>query len=103
MGIQLKPNTNTFIPIPKKLKAVNCSDFRAISLISHVTKPLLKAILEINNSKIELEISPTQSGLRRRMGAREGIFNLRTINERYLESTKMFIFTLSTMRKLSIE
>ena len=42
---------STFIPIPKKSKAVNCSDFRTISLMSHVTKTLLKVILERNNAK----------------------------------------------------
>ena len=36
---------STFIPIPKKAKAVNCTDFRTISLMSHVTKMLLKIIL----------------------------------------------------------
>ena len=73
---------STFIPIPKKSKAVNCSDLRTISLMSHVTKTLLKVILERNKTKIDWEISPTQSGFRRGMGTREGIFNLRTINER---------------------
>ena len=56
--------------------------------MSHVTKTLLKVILERNKAKIDWEISPTQSGFRRGMGTREGIFNLRTINERYLEKHK---------------
>ena len=79
---------STFIPIPKKARAVNCSDFRTISLMSHATKVLLKVILERNKAKIDGEISDNQSGFRRGMGTREGIFNLRTINERYLEKHK---------------
>ena len=34
-----------FITIPKKPKALECSDFRTISLMSHVMKALLKIIL----------------------------------------------------------
>ena len=33
---------STFIPIPKKVKVVNCTDFQTISLMSHITKNLLK-------------------------------------------------------------
>ena len=77
---------STFTPIPKKSKAVICSDFRTISLMSHVTKALLKVILERNKAKINWDVSPIQSRFRRGMGTREGIFNLRTINERYPEN-----------------
>ena len=38
--------------------------------------------------KIDVEISKTQSGFRKGWGTREGIFNLRTINEIYLEKGK---------------
>ena len=73
---------STFLLIPKKSKAINCSYFRTISFMSHVTKALMKVILERNKAKIDWEVSPTQSGFRRGMGTREGIFNLRTIIER---------------------
>ena len=33
-----------FVPIPKKPKAQNCNEYRTISLMSHVTKLLLKII-----------------------------------------------------------
>ena len=79
---------STFLPIPKKAKAVSCSDYRTISLMSHITKVLLKVILQRNKTKIDVEISETQSGFRKGRGTREGIFNLRTINERYLEKGK---------------
>ena len=71
----------TFVPVPKKLKALKCSDFRTICLMSYVTKALMKVILERNKAKINWEINYTQSRFRRGMVTREGIFNLRTINE----------------------
>ena len=79
---------STFIALPKKAKAVNCTDFRTISLMSHVTKILLKIILHRNSAAIDREIGENQSGFRKGKGTREGIFNLRTINERYLEKQK---------------
>ena len=79
---------STFIPIPKKVKAVNCTDFRTISLMSHVTKILLKIILHRNSAVIDREIGENQSGFRKGKGTREGIFSIRTINERYLEKQK---------------
>ena len=79
---------STFIPIPKKAKAVNCTDFRTISLMSHVTKMLVKIILHRNSTVIDREIGENQSGFRKGKGTREGIYNLRTINERYLEKQK---------------
>ena len=48
-------------------------------------KLLLRIILDRIEQKVEEEIGETQSGFRRGKGTREGIFNLRTILERYLE------------------
>jgi hypothetical protein len=77
-----------FITIPKKPKALECSDFRTISLMSHVMKALLKIILARNEKKVEAEISENQSGFRPGKGTREGIFNLRIIIQRYIEVQK---------------
>ena len=74
-----------FITIPKKPKAQNCTDFRTISLMSHITKLLLKIIQQRIIGKIEGEISSYQSGFRQGTGTREGIFNIRTLCERSLE------------------
>jgi hypothetical protein len=41
-----------FITIPKKPKALECSDFRTISLMSHVMKAFLKIILHRNEKEI---------------------------------------------------
>ena len=79
-----------FVPIPKKAKAVNCADFRTISLMSHFTKLLLRIILERNKRRLEQEVGETQSGFRTGKGTREGIFNMRMICERYLEDAKRY-------------
>ena len=73
------------ITIPKKAKAQVCSELRTISLMSHVTKLLLKIIQQPIANKIDQECSNLQSGFRPGIGTREGIFNLRTILERALE------------------
>ena len=36
--------TSVFIPIPKKLNAKECSNFRTIMLISHASKEMLKIL-----------------------------------------------------------
>ena len=77
-----------FVPIPKKPKAQNCSEYRTISLMSHVTKLLLKIIQVRITVRINKEVSELQSGFRSGMNTREGIFNLRCICERALEVNK---------------
>ena len=79
---------STFIKLPKKPNALDCAEHRTISLMSHLMKLLLKIILTRNDQRIENEISACQSGFRPKMGTREGIFNLRTIIERFLEKQK---------------
>ena len=73
---------SVFITLPKKPKPMICTEFRTISLMSHVTKLLLKMIQQIMDRKIDKEVSRLQSGLRTGIGTREGIFTLRTICER---------------------
>jgi len=63
-----------FITIPKKAKAQDCTELRTISLMSHVTKILLKIIQKRIANKIDQECSNLQSGFRRGIGTREGIF-----------------------------
>ena len=60
----------------------------------HATKILLKILLYRNFAAIDHEIGENQSGFRKGKGTREGIFNLRTINERYQRSRKMYINAL---------
>ena len=79
---------STFIRLPKKSKAVECTEFRTLSLMSHMLKVLLRIILRRNKILLEKEIDVTQSGFIGGKGTREGIFNMRTISERYLQLNK---------------
>ena len=93
-----------FITLPKKPKAMICTEFRTISLMSHVTKLLLKIIQQRMANKIDKEVSRLQSGFRPGTGTREGIFNLRTpyVKEELMYK-KMCIYALSITQKLLIE
>lgn len=63
---------------PKKLQALlqalDCSDYRTISLISHVLKLLLKIYLERICPKIKLEIPYIQFGFVSDQGTKNAIF-----------------------------
>ena len=71
-----------FVQYPKKQKHKIAMEYRTISLMSHVTKLLLKIIQVRITAKINKEVSELQSGFRLGMGIRERIFNLRSICER---------------------
>ena len=92
-------DTFNYITIPKKPKALECSDFRPISLMSHSMKDLLKIILDRNEKKLKAEISENQSGSQPGEGTREGIFNLRIIIQRYLEVQKPVIICVIDYEK----
>ena len=82
-----------FVPILKKPIAQNCTEYKTISLMSHMTKLLLKIIQVRITAKVHKEVGELQSGFRSGMGMREGIFNLRSICERALEvGKKVYIF-----------
>ena len=79
---------SVFITLPKKPKAMICTEFRTISFMSHVTKLLLKIIQQRMANKIDKEVSKLQSGFRPGTGTQEGIFNLQTICERATDIQK---------------
>jgi len=86
--IPMEMRKSVFLQIPKKPKAQNCTDFRTISLMSHVTKLLLKIIQIRIKYRRDKEISKLQSGFRPGKGTREGLFNIRTVCERAIEMGK---------------
>lgn len=81
-------NESTFVRLPKKAKATMCTEYRTLSLMSHILKALLRIILMRNIKRIENEISEMQSGFITGKGTREGIFNMRMICERYSEMNR---------------
>jgi len=74
-----------FIPIPKTTKALDCSDYRTIALISHASKILFQLIKKIITPIIERQLSESQMGFRKGKGTRDAIFQLRMIGERTLK------------------
>jgi hypothetical protein len=61
------------IPLPKKQNAVECSDHRTISLISHASKILLRILTKRIEGKTNEFVGKTQFGFRRGCGSREAI------------------------------
>lgn len=76
------------IPIPKKENAVECGDYRTISLICHASKIMLKVLTKRLESKAESFLSNRQFGFRKGVGTRDAIAVMRMICERGLEYGK---------------
>ncbi|CAF1302854.1 unnamed protein product [Adineta ricciae] len=74
-----------FIALPKKSGATECELHRTISLMSHVTKILLKILMMRMKNKITPEIAKVQYGFMPDKGTRNAIFILRMIIERSIE------------------
>ena len=73
---------------PKNPEQTKCTEYRTLSLMSHVFKLLLHMIIKRIRLTIENDISDTQSGFMTGKGTGEGIFNIRTIIEKYLDVNK---------------
>ena len=57
-----------FIPISKKPKATRCQEYGTISIMSQVTKLLLKIVMDRMKGKIEAELDDALSGFRQGKG-----------------------------------
>jgi hypothetical protein len=77
-----------FIAIPKKPGATECELYRTISLMSHVTKILLRILMMRARSKIKPAIAQEQFGFKEDSGTRNAIFTLRMLGERAIEMQK---------------
>src|SRR6478609_6456300 len=73
------------IPLQKKMNAVDCSDHRTISLISHASKILLKILNNRIDAKARDFIGQNQFGFRKGCGMRDATRVMRMIYERSLE------------------
>ena len=87
-----------FIHIPKKPKATRCQEYRTISIMSQVTKLLLKIVMDRMKRKIEAELDDDQSEFRQGKGTREGLLNLRLVCERHLEEQQV-VYMFLRLRK----
>ena len=77
-----------FMVIPKKEGATDCEKHRTISIMSQVSKIILKVIGLRMKNKIEQYVDDEQFGFRKGRGTRDAILVLRCIMERALEKQK---------------
>jgi hypothetical protein len=76
---------SVFIAIPKKTNASECEMFRTISLLSQITKIILRVLMTRARRKISEQISEEQYGFVADKGTRNAIFILRMLGERAVE------------------
>ena len=80
-----------FITLPKKGDLLLCSNYRLISLMSHITKIILRVVVARIKNKINPEVSEEQFGFCNGKGTRNTIFVARILGERVIEMQKRFI------------
>ena len=93
---------SVYIAIPKKISTVECDQQRTISLMSHLTKVMLRVLMNRMRNKILPEISETQFGIMKDEGTRIAIFSLRTLLERAIEVQRTCTYaSLTILRHLT--
>ena len=88
---------SVFIPIPKKGKAKECSNYLTIALISHASKVMLKILQARLQQFMNRELPDVQAGFRKGRGTRDQIVNIRWIIENAIAFQKKSV--LLTMLK----
>ena len=83
----------SFIPVPKKGNAKECSDYHTIVLISHASKVMLKILPKPSfNKYVNRELQDVQAGFRKSRGTRDQIANIHWIIEKAREFQKNIYF-----------
>ena len=92
-----------FIPIPKKGYAKECSNYRTIALISHVSKVMLKILQDRLQQYMNQELPDVQTGFRKGRGTWDQIANICWIIEKQENSRKTSTSaSLSTLKPLTV-
>ena len=82
----------SFIPIPKKGNAKECSNYCTIALISHTSKVMLKILQVRLQQYVNNELPDVQAGFRKGIGTRDQIANIHWITEKTREFQKNLCF-----------
>ena len=90
---------SVFIPIPKKGNAKECSNYRTIALISHVSQVMLKILQARLQQYMNCEFPDVQAGFRKGRGTRDQIANICWIIEKAREFQITSTSALLTMPK----
>ena len=83
---------SVFIPIPKKGKTKECSNYCTIALISHTSKVMLKILRVRLQQNVNHEIPGVQGGYRKGRGTRDQIANICWIVKKAREFQKNIYF-----------
>ena len=83
---------SVFIPFPKKGSAEECSHYCTTTLISHVSKIMLKILQAMLLQYVNQELSDVQGGFRKGRETRDQIANIRWIMETVREFQKNIYF-----------
>lgn len=79
---------SVFVAMPKKPGATKCENFRTISLMSHLTKVVLRVLLNRLRGRTAGEVAEEQYGFMPDKGTRNAIFVLKILSERAIEMQK---------------
>ena len=90
-----------FIPIPKKGKAKECSNYHTIALISHASEIMLKILQARLQQYMNREFPDVQAGFRKGRGTRDQIANICWITEKAREFQKNIYFCFIDYTKAS--
>ena len=83
---------SVFIPIPKKGKPRECSNYHTVTLISHTSKVMLKILQVRLQQYVNRELPDVQAGFRKGRGARDQIANFHWIIKKAREFQKNTYF-----------
>ena len=72
----------SFIQIPKKGNAKECSNYNTVALISHASKVMLKILQARIQQYMNCEIPDVQAGFKKGKGTRDQIANMHWIIEK---------------------
>ncbi|CAG4984092.1 unnamed protein product [Colias eurytheme] len=90
---------STFVAIPKVKNPKKSSEYRTISLMSHVLKLFLKVIHNRIYSKCEATLSNTQFGFRSGLGTRDALFGYQVLIQRCWDMNKDVFVCLSITKR----
>ena len=83
---------SVFIPVPKKGKAKECSNYRTMALISHASKLMLKILQARLQQYVNHELPDVQTGFRKGRESRDQIANIPWIIKKAREFQKNIYF-----------
>ena len=84
----------SFIPIPKKGNAKECSNYCTIALISHASEVMLKILQARLQQYVNQELLYCQAGFRKGRGTRDQIANIHWIIKKAREFQKKHLLLL---------